>query len=741
MQIDPDSAVCKGEIAALGLRKNSAGGAQTYTWQTASSPTATFTNVSGVFTYPYYEAAPTTTGYYRVAVTCGTSTVYSSPIQIIVNAELEPGTYTINSAQPTGGINFSTFRHAVKALKCGFKGNVVFNVNSANGPYNEQVIMPDLLTSPTKTVTFNCNGAVLQYKPKRRAESAVLKLNGTDYVTIDSLTVNVVDTTFGFGIQLINNADYNTIKRCTINANKDSTYLTYAGIVMNPDSSDAVDFSKASLNDSNLIVNNTVNGGYYGITCTSVRSTSDGITKSIGNIIRNNTIKDPYAYGIYISGASPTVVDSNDISQPTRKVLIDFTGIMIKENTFGATISRNKIHNILEQGKSSVYQIDGIKVENVLALQTSPNIICNNALYYFKGNGYQQGLVNASSSYLKFYHNTVSLDDTAARPISTNPTRGFGSFGLSNEGVEFKNNIIVIRRGGAGDKYCVYMNFDDSSLVANYNNYYIAPATTGSTYMGVMGGRSYATLADWLATRKDSSSISMDPVFYDLSVGDLTPTKIPFENRGTNAGITNDIWNVTRSTIRPDIGAFEFTICRDLTTPVITVDSGGVNALKFSWNAIQNTSGYRVSRDGLNWSVPSSGAFGTSHIISGLKPTDTVGLMVKALGSRIDCPEYLSQRVVGRTLTDGIFIPNTFTPNGNGQNDVFKVYTNMLKSVHWMVFNQWGEKVFETTELQGTWDGSYKGKPQPVGVYVYVMVGTLADGNKVTQKGTFNLIR
>lgn len=58
-----------------------------------------------------------------------------------------------------------------------------------------------------------------------------------------------------------------------------------------------------------------------------------------------------------------------------------------------------------------------------------------------------------------------------------------------------------------------------------------------------------------------------------------------------------------------------------------------------------------------------------------------------------------------------------------------------------MVYNQWGEKVFETHDVKGEWDGTYKGKPQPVGVYVYVAAMELADGRKVTHKGTFNLIR
>jgi len=114
---------------------------------------------------------------------------------------------------------------------------------------------------------------------------------------------------------------------------------------------------------------------------------------------------------------------------------------------------------------------------------------------------------------------------------------------------------------------------------------------------------------------------------------------------------------------------------------------------------------------------------------------------VKALGTRVDCPDYISPRLFAQTLADGVYIPNTFTPNGNKKDDEFMVYSNVLKSVHWMVFNQWGEKIFETSDLQGKWDGTYKGKPQPVGVYVYVVAGTMADGSKVTYKGTFNLIR
>jgi trimeric autotransporter adhesin len=740
-----DTVMCLGPKLTIGTRGNSAGSGQTYTWQTSTSLSGTYSNLTGPTTYPYYEATPTTTLYYRVAVTCGAVTAYSSPIRVLVTSALNAGTYTINSALPTGGINFNSFSDVAKALQCGINGHLVFNVASGSGPYDEQMILPVLNTSPTRTVTFNGNGATIGFQPTDAAESAVIKLNGTDYITIDSLKVDVrgaASSGFGFGIQLIKDADNNTIKRCTVNVNKTSISFFYAGIVLNGSHDDPKSFVDTSRCDNNMIANNTVNGGNVGISCASNADQLLVPSYSLGNTIRRNTLIDNQNFGIYATGSENLVIDSNDISIPTRTVFINqFQAIFISKANYGVTVSRNKIHNLLDNFKTSTLQLDGIRFDAVTTTAAKPHMVSNNALYNWRGNGVQQALYNINSNYVKFYHNTVSLDDTASTAVVA--TRGFALFGTILPGNELKDNSITIKRGGLGTtgKHCVYLSNSDSGLVANYNNYYMNSAGGTNNHVGYMGGKNYTSLPAWLATRDDSSSISMDPVFHDMANGDLTPTKIPFENKGSNVGISNDIQDAARNTANPDIGAFEFTICRNLTAPVLTTEETGVNMIRFGWQAVQNTSGYRVSRDGVTWTIPSSGAMGTTHTITGLKPRDTVGLMVKALGSRVDCPEYYSQRIVDTALTDGVFVPNTFTPNGNGQNDVFMVYSNVMKSVHWMVFNQWGEKVFETSEIQGTWDGKYKSKPQPVGVYVYVVAATLVDGTKVTKKGTFNLVR
>jgi gliding motility-associated-like protein len=57
------------------------------------------------------------------------------------------------------------------------------------------------------------------------------------------------------------------------------------------------------------------------------------------------------------------------------------------------------------------------------------------------------------------------------------------------------------------------------------------------------------------------------------------------------------------------------------------------------------------------------------------------------------------------------------------------------------IFNQWGQQVaFLNSQTQG-WDGTHKGKPQPVGVYVYALRATMTDGRTVDLKGSITLVR
>jgi gliding motility-associated-like protein len=61
--------------------------------------------------------------------------------------------------------------------------------------------------------------------------------------------------------------------------------------------------------------------------------------------------------------------------------------------------------------------------------------------------------------------------------------------------------------------------------------------------------------------------------------------------------------------------------------------------------------------------------------------------------------------------------------------------------MQFLVYNQWGEKVFESNAPSTGWNGLFGGKPQPVGVYVYVLRVTKTNGETVNKKGSVTLIR
>ena len=90
---------------------------------------------------------------------------------------------------------------------------------------------------------------------------------------------------------------------------------------------------------------------------------------------------------------------------------------------------------------------------------------------------------------------------------------------------------------------------------------------------------------------------------------------------------------------------------------------------------------------------------------------------------------------------DIFFVPNTFTPNGDGKNDYFKAYANGVTKFDLKIFNQYGELIYSTSDFNSGWDGTGKGKQQPVGVYIYALRATLQDNTVIERKGSINLVR
>jgi gliding motility-associated-like protein len=91
-----------------------------------------------------------------------------------------------------------------------------------------------------------------------------------------------------------------------------------------------------------------------------------------------------------------------------------------------------------------------------------------------------------------------------------------------------------------------------------------------------------------------------------------------------------------------------------------------------------------------------------------------------------------------------IFTPNAFTPNGDGNNDYLQIFGNLagVKKFDLMIFNRWGEKVYETTDVNFQWDGTFKGALIEPSVLVYVMKIVHLDGyNQKVFKGSITILR
>lgn len=88
-------------------------------------------------------------------------------------------------------------------------------------------------------------------------------------------------------------------------------------------------------------------------------------------------------------------------------------------------------------------------------------------------------------------------------------------------------------------------------------------------------------------------------------------------------------------------------------------------------------------------------------------------------------------------------LPTAFTPNNDGHNDVYLIagLNNCIAKYSLVIFNRWGQKVFESTDLAAAWDGKLHGRALDAGVFVYYFTGIFLNGESLTKKGNISLIR
>jgi gliding motility-associated-like protein len=88
-----------------------------------------------------------------------------------------------------------------------------------------------------------------------------------------------------------------------------------------------------------------------------------------------------------------------------------------------------------------------------------------------------------------------------------------------------------------------------------------------------------------------------------------------------------------------------------------------------------------------------------------------------------------------------LWVPNAFTPNGDGVNDLFELFSINVVDFHLEIFSRWGELMFISDDIGYSWDGKYQNKVVPEGAYVWVAKVTLLNGDKPALRGSVTVIR
>jgi gliding motility-associated-like protein len=173
---------------------------------------------------------------------------------------------------------------------------------------------------------------------------------------------------------------------------------------------------------------------------------------------------------------------------------------------------------------------------------------------------------------------------------------------------------------------------------------------------------------------------------------------------------------------------------------VVVTDGDVVSAINFNSNPSGATYSWTNSQSGIGLAASGTGNLPSFTAIN-LSDADVVATITVTPSLNTCGGTARTFTITVKPRTKDIFVPNVFSPNGDGKNDQLKVYGNYITKLQMVIFNQWGEQIIQLNNVNQGWDGTHKGKPQPVGVYVYVLKATLSTGKEVTKKGSITLVR
>jgi gliding motility-associated-like protein len=306
-----------------------------------------------------------------------------------------------------------------------------------------------------------------------------------------------------------------------------------------------------------------------------------------------------------------------------------------------------------------------------------------------------------------------------------------------------KGNILTQVIGGAGNYSFNWSNGSTANQITNQptGSYSLTVADangctqSASGFINTLPQLQITSLIDQLVCVQDRGSI-------DVTVaGGTTPFNFSW-NTGSTTEDLNNIQPGNYSLLVTDANGCTISETFNvINTNSFNVNTTGSATITMGETAILNAVTTGSNQTTYNW-TPAINHTCPNCQSTTVQPGSTTLYTVIATDTN-GC--IAQDTVTVKVIADyNIFTPNAFTPNGDGNNDYLQIFGNLagVKKLDLMIFNRWGEKVYETNDVNFQWDGRFKGDLIESSVLVYVMKIVHLDGyNQKVFKGSITILR
>ena len=728
-----DATICPGDNVTL-----NGSGTGTYLWNPGGQTTSAV------------SVSPTLTTTYTFSVTnsCGTT---NDSVQIVVSNSITAnisGNTSICSGQITtltasGGSSYSWSTTAtINPITISPTSSITYSVIAYSGSCSDTAnITVNVLPTPTANISANttiCSG-----------QSATLSASGggnyswNTSATTSSITVSPTsNTTYSVIVSIGSCADtasasvtVNSIPNAAISGNTTicvggSTTLTASG---------GNNYSwSTTATTSSIMVSPIANTTYSVIAsngnCSDTTSVTVTIVSGITAVISGNSN--------VCSGQSITLTASGGVTYSwSTTATTSSISISPTANTTYSVIASN--------GNCSDTTSVSVIVNPTPVINISPAVICNGSSttiaanvssgtptysYAWLPGGQTTSAIVVNPTTSTVYSllvtdvNGCSISATAQVTVNPNPSPV-----ISGNNALCTGDATTLTASG-GVSYSWNTGATSSSVV-------VAPVVS-TNYMVIVTNASGCTGASTIivtVSPPPTANISGNDI---ICFGDnVNLTAAGGGNYLWNTGQTSSSINVSPASTTNYSVVVSVGSCSDIATATVIVNPNPVASAGSGIGITQGQSATLTANGGGTYSW-SNGVIGATNIVN---PNSTTQYCVYVTDSN-GCVDSSCVIVYVKPIdcTDGVYVPNAFSPNGDNENDFFQVYfvnVSCVKYFKIMIYNRWGEKIFYTNDPGFQWDGSYPEFTQNSAVFTYYMYVRFTNGNEVSKKGNVSLVR